>query len=116
MSCASRGPSSVGRQGPACTDLLAGRPKKDLAAGLASQAQYVVAVGTCASFGGIGADGEVEACGAQFLKWDKGGFLGADFVARSGLPVINLPGCPCHCDVGDRYSVGVGSRQDTSAE
>ncbi len=88
-----RGPGGTGLY-----DVLAGRPKKDVAAGLAKRARFVVAVGTCASFGGIGADGEVEACGAQFLKGDKGGFLGEEFTARSGLPVINLPGCPCHCD------------------
>lgn len=89
-----RGPGGTGMY-----DLVAGHPKKDLVAGLASQARFVLAVGTCASFGGIGADGAVEACGAQFLKWEKGGFLGAEFTTRSGLPVINLPGCPCHCDV-----------------
>jgi hydrogenase small subunit len=40
----------------------------------------------------------VEATGLQFLKWDKGGFLGEDFTSAGELPVINLPGCPCHCD------------------
>jgi uptake hydrogenase small subunit len=89
-----RGPGGTGMY-----DVTAGRPKKDLVAGLAARARFVLAVGTCASFGGIGADGDVEACGVQFLKWEKGGFLGAAFGAGSGLPVINLPGCPCHCDV-----------------
>jgi uptake hydrogenase small subunit len=89
-----RGPGGTG-----IYDVMAGRPKKDLVAGLAGRARFVVAIGTCASFGGIGADGTVEACGVQFLKWQKGGFLGAAFRAGSGLPVINLPGCPCHCDV-----------------
>ena len=27
------------------------------------------------------------------------GFLGEGFRSRSGLPVVNLPGCPCHPDV-----------------
>ena len=89
-----RGPGGTGMY-----DVVAGRPKKDLVAGLAERARYVVAVGTCASFGGIGAHGAVEACGAQFLKWEEGGFLGRDFKAQSGLPVINLPGCPCHYEV-----------------
>ena len=89
-----RGPNDTGM-----FDVIDGRPKKDLLADLAARARFVLAVGTCASYGGIGADGEVEACGAQFLKWDKGGFLGEDFESRGGLPVINLPGCPCHCDV-----------------
>jgi hydrogenase small subunit len=86
-----RGPAGTGLY-----DAVNGRPKKNLVAGLAQQARFVLAVGTCASFGGVGADGEIEACGAQFAKWEPGGFLGSDFVARGGLPVINLPGCPCH--------------------
>jgi len=88
-----RGPGGTGMY-----DATDGRPKKDLVAALAQKAHFVVAVGTCASFGGIGADGEVEATGLQFHKWTKGGFLGEDFVSKSGLPVVNLPGCPCHCD------------------
>ena len=58
-----------------------------------------MAIGTCASFGGMGANSEIEATGMQFLKWEKGGFLGKKFKSKSGLPVLNLPGCPCHCDV-----------------
>jgi NiFe hydrogenase small subunit HydA len=89
-----RGPGGTGMY-----DTLNGSPKKDIVHELARRAQFVVAAGTCASFGGIGADGEVEATGLQFHKRKKDGFLGEDFKARSGLPVINLPGCPCHCDV-----------------
>jgi hydrogenase small subunit len=80
-------------------DTVRGRPKKDIVAQLARRARYVVAVGTCASFGGIGADGDIEATGLQFCKEKRGGFLGADFVSASGLPVINLPGCPSHGEV-----------------
>jgi len=89
-------------RGPGGTGMYStfdGRPTKDLIADLASRAQIVVAVGTCASHGGIGADGEVEATGLQFHKKEIGGFLGAEFRAGSGLPVINLPGCPCHPSV-----------------
>jgi NiFe hydrogenase small subunit HydA len=89
-----RGPGGTGMY-----DTLHGQPKKDLVAQLAKQAQAVVGVGTCAAFGGIGADGDVEATGLQFHKGDMGGFLGPDYVSGAGLPVINLPGCPCHCDV-----------------
>jgi hydrogenase small subunit len=88
-----RGPGGTGMY-----DKFDQGPKKDLVARLARQAQFVLAVGTCASFGGIGADGEVEATGLQFHKHKKAGFLPANFVARSGLPVLNLPGCPCHYD------------------
>jgi hydrogenase small subunit len=89
-----RGPGGTGM-----FDTVFGDPKKDLVAALARKARYVLSVGTCASFGGVGADGEIEATGVQFHKWDRGGFLGANFRTRSGLPVINLPGCPCHGQV-----------------
>lgn len=89
-----RGPGGTGMYDEAYQ-----RPKKDLLAALAKHARHIVAVGTCASFGGIGADGEIEATGVQYCKWDKGGFLGSDFESLDGMPVINLPGCPCHCDV-----------------
>lgn len=89
-----RGPGGTGMY-----DTMFGRPKKDWFAALARQARYVIAVGTCASYGGIGTEGEIDATGAQFLKWKKGGFIGAEFSSGSGLPVINLPGCPCHPEV-----------------
>ena len=34
----------------------------------------------------------------KFHKKNKGGFLGADYVSKGGLPVINIPGCPAHPD------------------
>jgi len=86
-----RGPGGTGM-----FDTLLGNPKKNLIASLAKRATYVLAVGTCACFGGMGADGETEATGMQFHKWESGGFLGKNFRSGSGLPVINLPGCPCH--------------------
>lgn len=89
-----RGPGGTGMY-----DTYEGQPRKDLVACMARKAGAVVAVGTCASFGGIGADGEVEATGLQFHKSVKGGFLGAEFTSRAGFPVVNLPGCPCHCAV-----------------
>lgn len=65
---------------------------------LASKAKHVVAVGTCAAFGGITAAGDniVEACGLQYEGTQKGSALGRDFVARGGLPVVNVAGCPTH--------------------
>lgn len=76
-----------------------GKPKKELVFSLASKAKVVVAVGTCASFGGFGADDAIEATGLQFNKKERGGFLGSDFKTTSGQPIINLAGCPCHHDV-----------------
>jgi len=88
------GPANTGR-----FDMLDGRPKRERIAALAARASVVVAVGTCASFGGIGAGSPTEAVGLQFERWEPGGLLGADFRSGSGLPVINLPGCPCHTEV-----------------
>ncbi len=85
-----RGPGGTGM-----FDTFGGVPKKDLVSRLAKRAQVVVAVGTCASYGGIPASGEVEAVGVQFDRAKEGGFLGEWFTSRNGLPVINLPGCPC---------------------
>lgn len=93
------GPIIRGPGGSGVYDTYLGRPKKDLAFKLAHKAKVVVAVGTCASFGGIGADAEIEATGVQFMRGEPGGFLGKEFTSAAGLPVINLPGCPCHGDV-----------------
>ncbi|MCG6894615.1 MAG: NADH:ubiquinone oxidoreductase [Desulfobacteraceae bacterium] len=87
-----------GPSGTGMADTIRGRPKKELAQALARKARDVLAVGTCASFGGFGAGGETEATGLQFQKTEMGGLLGRDFRSGSGNPVINLPGCPCHCD------------------
>jgi len=102
-----RGPGGTGRY-----DEMHGKPKKDLVASLANRAKYILAIGTCASFGGIGANTEIEATGLQFLREEKGGFLGEAFKSASGQPVINLPGCPCHCDViaGALASIGSGAQ------
>jgi len=89
-----RGPGGTGMY-----DTLDGKPRKDLVARMVQKARWVLAVGTCAGFGGIGSDGEVEATGLQFHKRERGGFLGEAFSSGSGLPVINLAGCPCHGNV-----------------
>lgn len=86
-----RGPGGTGM-----FDARDGRPKKDIVAQLARRARFVVAVGTCAGFGGIGSDCETEATGLQFHRTNPGGFLGEGFRAGSGLPVINIAGCPAH--------------------
>lgn len=75
-----------------------GAPMRDLIAELCGLATYVVAVGSCAAFGGMTAAGgnEVEATGLAFEGAGPGGLLGAAFRSRSGLPVINISGCPIH--------------------
>ncbi len=89
-------------RGPAGTgmfDTKGGRPRKDLIAALAKRAGTVVAAGTCASFGGFGGEGDIEATGLQFHRSEPGGFLGTEFRSLAGLPVVNLSGCPLHPEV-----------------
>jgi uptake hydrogenase small subunit len=89
------GPAGRGR-----FHMLAGsdRPMKDWIDSLARHARYVAAVGSCAAYGGITAGGSnpSEACGLQYDDRHKGGLLGSEFMSGSGLPVINIAGCPTH--------------------
>src|SRR5262245_38529824 len=63
---------------------------------LAPGAAAVIAVGTCATWGGIpAADGNPT--GAMSVM----DFLGRDFRSAFGLPVINIPGC---APVGDNFT------------
>ena len=71
------GPDGSGR-----FDMLPDGPRKDFLYALAQRAQVVLAVGTCASFGGIGADSETLAGGLQFNKWEMGGLLGQTFLRK----------------------------------
>jgi hydrogenase small subunit len=69
---------------------LAGRPLTTAAwlDRLAPHAEAVVAIGSCATWGGIPAAAGC-ATGAMGLE----AYLGGDFRSRVGLPVINVPGC-----------------------
>jgi len=67
---------------------------------LAGRAKYVMAAGTCASFGGVmglGGNG-TQMSGLQFAHERPGGLLGAEFRSSAGMPVVNVPGCPAHPD------------------
>ena len=90
-----RGPGGSGR-----FHLLAGTglPMTDWVGRLAGVARHVVAVGTCAAYGGVSATGPnpTEACGLQHENEQPGGLLGAGFTGRGGLPVVNIAGCPTH--------------------
>ncbi|MFA5083377.1 MAG: hypothetical protein WC474_12580 [Hydrogenophilaceae bacterium] len=75
-----------------------GRPMVDWVRELAGRAGQVLAVGSCAAWGGITASGPNPG-GATGLQYDgdtPGGLLGRDFRAASGLPVVNVAGCPIH--------------------
>jgi len=91
---------AVYQTGPESPTWVSGKPLTERIRALAHSAAYTVAVGTCASFGGIMACGRnpMGAVGLQFYRDDKGGLLGADYRSRGGLPVVNVPGCPAHPD------------------
>lgn len=89
-----------GPNGSGMMQTFADRPMKDWVDDLAAAAGIVVAIGDCACWGGIPANepNPTDSTGLQFHKRKKGGYLGADFVSKAGLPVINIPGCPAHPD------------------
>lgn len=89
-----------GPNGTGTMNYFADRPMQDWVRDLSKVVGYVVAIGDCATWGGIpaGPPNPSESTGLQFLKKDKGGFLGANYVSKGGLPVINIPGCPAHPD------------------
>jgi uptake hydrogenase small subunit len=89
-----------GPNGSGTMNNFADRPMQDWVAELAKVADYVVAIGDCATWGGIPAvpPNPTDSTGMQFHKDQKGGFLGEGFVSKRGYPVINIPGCPAHPD------------------
>jgi ferredoxin hydrogenase small subunit len=90
-----RGPRGSGR-----FHMLAGSglPMIEWTRRLAAKARHLVAVGSCAAWGGVTAGGgnPTDASGLQYEDDQPGGLLGADFRASGGLPVINIAGCPTH--------------------
>lgn len=90
-----RGPANTGR-----FQMLSGtgRSMMSWVDQLAPLAETVVAVGSCAAFGGVTAAGgnPTDAVGLQFDGSLKGGLLSASWKSRSGTPVINIAGCPTH--------------------
>jgi Ni,Fe-hydrogenase I small subunit len=85
------GPNGSGR-----FDMFEGRPKRDVVAELCERAEYVLAMGSCAAFGGIPAapPNPSESTGLQFTNSRPGGLLSPEWRSRAGLPVINLSACP----------------------
>jgi uptake hydrogenase small subunit len=110
-----RGPRGLGR-----FHIMAGSgmPMARIIAESARAARHVVAIGSCAAYGGVTAAGDnvTEACGLAFEGREPGGLLGADFRSRSGLPVINVAGCPIHpawvTETLDLLSLGQLTAQD----
>ncbi len=70
-------------------------------AAMAPRAAAVIAIGTCATWGGIPA-----AAGNPTGSMSLMDFLGADYRSALGLPVINIPGC---APIGDNFTETVAA-------
>jgi hydrogenase small subunit len=81
----------------------AGRPMPtaDRLAQMAPGAAAVIAIGTCATWGGI-----PSAAGNPTGAMSTMDFLGRDYRSALGLPVINVPGCP---PIGDNFTETVAA-------
>lgn len=90
-----RGPNGTGR-----FQMMSGtgRPLMAWVQDIAMHAGHVVAVGTCAAYGGVTAAGgnPSDAVGLQYEGAHPGGLFPADWRTKSGMPVINVAGCPTH--------------------
>ncbi|SCA58258.1 Cytochrome-c3 hydrogenase [Candidatus Terasakiella magnetica] len=88
----------MGPNGTGMFDAWRGKPKKDIIHALAQKATHVIAIGTCASYGGVHASNPnpTDCTGLQYHKGAMGGLLPMDWQARGGYPVINVSGCPAH--------------------
>jgi hydrogenase small subunit len=85
-----------GPDGTGMFDTFGGKPKRDIVAALSEKADHVLAMGTCAAFGGIPAapPNPTESSGLQFRNDRPGGLFGPEWRSRAGYPVLNLAGCP----------------------
>ncbi|WP_298358472.1 HupU protein [Rhodoblastus sp.] len=90
-----RGPNGSGK-----FNRLSGTSRSflDVTRSLATRADFCVAVGTCAAFGGVpaGEPDPTDACGLHYDGGESGGALGRDYRSQKGLPVINVAGCAPH--------------------
>ena len=88
----------TGPNGSGMYDPYRGRSKMSLIRQLAEKAGYLVAMGTCAAYGGVHAapPNPTDCLGLQFYKQAPGGLLPADWRSRRGMPVVNISGCPAH--------------------
>jgi len=85
-------------RGTGLYDSYKGQARKDMARDLSERAGVVVAMGTCAAFGGVHAakPNPGDCIGLQFNRAAPGGLLPPDWRSRDGHPVINIAGCPAH--------------------
>jgi hydrogenase small subunit len=93
--------SAVGEELDEATGLTRQVPSAEWAARLAPGAAAVIAIGTCATWGGIPA-----AYGNPTGAMSMMDFLGRDYRSALGVPVVNIPGCP---PVGDNFTETVAA-------
>lgn len=100
-----------GPKGKGTMNYFCERPMQLWVKELSAIAEYVVAIGDCATWGGIPAvpPNPTDSTGLQFHKKEKGGYLGADFISKGGMPVINIPGCPAHPDWTTQILVAIST-------
>ncbi|MCD1296268.1 oxidoreductase [Methanocella sp. CWC-04] len=87
------GPDGTGKY-----SMIGGRPFKDIFKDAASGASGILAVGTCASFGGISkaSGSDIDARGVGYTGTSRiKGMLGELGINNK---VVNVPGCPAHPD------------------
>ena len=74
--------------------------KFEVVRSLCERADYVMAMGACAAFGGWQAQppNPSGAVGLQYTLDSPGGLLPPEWRSRAGLPVISLAGCPVPAD------------------
>lgn len=88
--------SAVGEEFDAASGTMRQIPSAEWVTRLAPGAAAVIAIGTCATWGGVpSAFGNVT--GAMSMM----DFLGRDYRSALGLPVVNIPGCS---PVGDNFT------------
>lgn len=85
-------------RGTGLNDSYHGRARIDIVRALAARAGHVVAMGTCAAFGGVHAapPNPSDCVGLQFDRETPGGLLSPEWRSAAGQPVINIAGCPAH--------------------
>jgi len=99
-------------------DTLHGQAKMQIVEDLSNQADHVVALGTCASYGGVHASGvnPADCVGLQYSKHLPGGLFPTHWRSKSGNPVINLSGCPCHPNVMTKTLALIAQKQSISLD
>jgi hydrogenase small subunit len=85
-------------RGTGLYDSYKGRARMEIALDLAMRAEFIVAMGTCAAFGGVHAasPNPGDCIGLQFDRERPGGLLAPEWRSRAAVPVINVAGCPAH--------------------